>query len=141
MLTDLLAGLGSGLVFAVIGLVLMALGYRVVDTLTPGNLGDLVYVQRNRNAALLVSSGALAVGAIVTTAIATSADDFLLGVVEAAGYGLLGVLLLGLAFLLVDALTPGKLGEIVTDDVPHPAVYVSVATHIAVGAIVAAAIA
>jgi uncharacterized membrane protein YjfL (UPF0719 family) len=138
---ELLEGLGSGLAFGAVGIVLLLVGYGVVDLLTPGNLGQLLFVERNRNVALFVGAGMLAVGGVVTTAIATSANTFVGGLVEATGYGLLGVVLLALAFVLVDALTPGKLGDVVCDPQPHPGVYVAVASQLAVGAIVAAAIA
>ena len=135
---ELLAAAAYGLV----GIVLMAIGYGAVDLLTPGRLGDLVYVHRNRNAAILVASGALATGIIVTTSILTSESQAGLGpgLLSAALYGLVGVVLLAVSFVVVDLLTPGKLGEIVTDDHSHPAVYVTAASHLAVGAIVAAAI-
>lgn len=135
---EILAGAAYGLV----GIALVAIGYVVVDLLTPGKLSDLVYVDRNANAATLVASGTLAMGIIVTTAILTSEseDGLGAGLVSAGGYGLLGIALLALSFVVVDLLTPGKLGAIVTDARPHPAVYVSAATHLAVGAIVAAAI-
>lgn len=134
--------IGAGLAYGLVGIVLMAIGYGAIDLLTPGKLGDLVYVHRNRNAALLVSSGTLAVGIIITAAILTSESELGLatGLGTTFGYGLLGIVLLSLSFLVVDVITPGKLGAIVVDEHPHPAVYVSAATHLAVGAIVAAAI-
>jgi len=142
MFDGVFAEIGAGLAYGLVGIVLMAIGYGAIDLLTPGKLGDLVYVHRNRNAAILVSSGTLAVGLIVTTAILTSESELGLGtgLGTTFGYGLLGIVLLSLSFLVVDVLTPGKLGAIVVDEHPHPAVYVSAATHIAVGAVVSAAI-
>lgn len=142
MFRGLLVEVGAGLAYGLVGIVLMAIGYGAIDLLTPGKLGDLVYVHRNRNAAILVSSGTLAVGLIATTAILTSESQLGLGIGlgTTLGYGLLGIVLLSLSFLVVDVLTPGKLGAIVVDDHPHPAVYVSAATHLAVGAVVSAAI-
>lgn len=139
---DVLAEIGAGLAYGLVGIALLAVGYVAIDLLTPGKLGDLVYRDRNRNAATLVASGTVAVGAIVTTAILTSESQLGLGVglLTAAAYGVLGVVLLSLSFVVVDLLTPGELGAIVVDDHPHPAVYVASATHLAVGAIVAAAI-
>ena len=140
LLTDLAAGLLSGLGYAAVGIVLLALGYKVVDWLTPGDLNDLVYAQRNRNAALLAGSGLLAIGLIVVTSILTSEDDFSRGVADAAGYGLLGIVLLAVSFKVVDALTPGDLGLICTDPEPHPAVWVTAVSHVVMGAVLAAAI-
>lgn len=141
MLSNLAAGLVSGLAYGLVGIVLLALGYLVVDLLTPGKLGDLIYKERNNNAAIVVASGTLAMGMIVTTAILTSADNFTRGLLDAAGYGVLGLVLLAISFVVVDLLTPGKLGEIVCDKAPHPAVWITAATHLAMGAVVAASIA
>ena len=139
-LRELVEGMLSGLGYGLVGMLLLAVGYKVLDALLPGDLGALIYTDRNTNAALVVGSAILALGAIVTTAIVTSDDEFVRGLGNTAGYGLLGVALLALAFVLADRLTPGALGTICTDPEPHPAVYVTVASHLAVGAILAAAI-
>ena len=139
-MNELAEGLLSGLAYGGAGIVLLVLGYVVIDVLTPGKLGELIYTERNGNAALILASGLIAIAAIVTTAIITSADDFSEGIANTFGYGVLGIFLLGLSFVVVDRLTPGKLGVICTDRDPHPAVYVTVAAHLAMGAIVAAAI-
>ena len=142
---DVLADFGRDLLFILgygaVGLALVALGYVAIDRVTPGKLSKLIYVQRNVNAALLAASGLVAIGAIVTTAILTAADDLAEGLANSAGYGAVGVALLALSFLVVDRLTPGDLGEIVTGEARlHPAVLVNVAAHLTVGAVVAAAI-
>ena len=139
-LRDLAEGMLSGVGYAVVGMLLLAAGYKVLDVLLPGDLGVLIYTERNTNAALVVASTLLAIGAIVTTAIVTSDDELARGLGNAAGYGLLGVVLLAASFILADRLTPGSLGVICTDTNRHPAVYVTVASHLAVGAIIAAAI-
>lgn len=140
LLTDLANGLLSGLGYAAVGVALLALGFKVIDLITPGDLNDLVYNQRNANAALVASSGLLGIGFIVVTAILTSEDSFTRGVSGAAGYGLLGIVLLAVSFKVVDALTPGDLGIICTDAEPHPAVYVTAVVHLVMGAVLAAAI-
>lgn len=140
LVTDLAEGLLSGLAYAAVGIVLLALGYKVIDWLTPGDLNELVYRERNRNAALVASAGLVGIGLIVTTAILTSHDDFTRGVTSAAGYGLLGIVLLAVSFKVVDALTPGDLGVICTEREPHPAVGVTRVTPLVMGAVLAAAI-
>ncbi|MER5332486.1 DUF350 domain-containing protein [Micromonospora sp. NPDC049460] len=136
LVTDLLVTLAYG----VVGVVLMAVGYALVDVATPGKLHELIWVERNRNAALLLASNLAGVGIIVVAAIAASADDFVLGIVGAAAYGILGLVIMAAAFLLLDVATPGRLGEILVDPQPHPAVWVSAVVHLATGAIIAAAI-
>ena len=140
LVNDLAGGMLSGLGYALVGIILLVLGYKVIDWVTPGNLATLIYAERNRNAAMLVASGLVGIGAIVTTAIATSDDNFARGLGSAAGYGLLGILLLGLSFRVVDRFTPGDLGVICTDPNPHPAVWVTAATQLVMGAVLAAAI-
>ena len=136
LVTDLLVTLAYG----VVGVVLMAVGYVLVDVSTPGKLHELIWTERNRNAALLLASNLAGVGTIVVAAIAASADDFVLGLVGAAAHGLLGLVIMAAAFLLLDAATPGRLGELLVDPEPHPAVWVSAVVHLATGAIIAAAI-
>ena len=138
--SDLPQGVLGSLAYTAVGLVIMALGYKVTDVLTPGNLTQLIYGDRNRNAALLVSSGVLALAAIVTTAILTSENELGAGLVSAFVYGLLGVVLLAVSFKVMDLLTPGDLGVICTDADAHPAIWLTAAAHLAVGAVVAAAI-
>jgi uncharacterized membrane protein YjfL (UPF0719 family) len=140
-LNDLAFGLLSGLAYGLAGIVLLGLGFIALDLVTPGKLGDIVFNDRNPDAALVVASGVLAIGTIVTTAIVTSDDAFLRGLSNVAGYGLLGVVLLGISFLVVDKLTPGDLGQMLMDAERHPAALITAASHLAVGAIIAAAIA
>jgi uncharacterized membrane protein YjfL (UPF0719 family) len=136
----LLRGLGEGAVWGAMAIVLLALGYGVIDLLTPGKLGELIYVDHNVNATVVLASGLVAIGTIVTTSILTSLDGFVPGLVSAFAYGLLGIALLAVSFLVVDRLTPGDLGAIVTDASPNPAAWVVAANHVALGAILAAAI-
>ncbi|MER7166957.1 DUF350 domain-containing protein [Micromonospora sp. NPDC000207] len=136
LLNDLLVVLAYGAV----GTVLMAIGYVLVDVATPGRLNELIWTHRNRNAAVLLASNLLGVGTIVVAAIVASSHDFALGIIGASAYGLLGLVIMSVSFLLLDAATPGKLGAILVDPEPHPAVWVSATVHLAVGAIVAAAI-
>ncbi|NYT95396.1 DUF350 domain-containing protein [Salinispora sp. H7-4] len=136
LVTDLLLTLAYG----VVGIALMGIGYGLVDLATPGRLHQLIWNERNRNAALLLASNLLGVGIIVVAAIAASEDDFVVGLVGAASYGLLGLVIMAAAFLLLDLATPGRLGEILVDPEPHPAVWVTAAIHLAAGAIIAAAI-
>ncbi|MBQ1074224.1 MULTISPECIES: DUF350 domain-containing protein [Micromonospora] len=136
LVTDLLVTLAYGAV----GVLLMGIGYVLVDLATPGRLNQLIWTERNRNAALLLASNLAGVGIIVVAAIAASDDDFVLGIVGASAYGILGLVIMAAAFVLLDVATPGKLGEILVDQQPHPAVWVSAVVHLATGAIIAAAI-
>ena len=139
-LDDLVAGVLATLAYAGVGAVVLGLGYLMLDAITPGNLRHLVYSDHNTNAAVLAGANVLALGGIVTTAIVTADDQLGRGVVDAAVYGLLGIALLALAFKVLDLLTPGDLGQICTDPQGTPAVYVTAAFQVALGAVLAAAI-
>jgi uncharacterized membrane protein YjfL (UPF0719 family) len=140
MLTTLTTDVLTTLAYGAIGVVLMGLGYALVDIATPGQLHRLIWVDRNRNAALLLASNLAGVGIIVVAAIVASADDFVAGIVGAAVYGVVGLIIMAVAFLLLDMVTPGRLGEILVDPEVHPAVWVSATVHLATGAIIAAAL-
>jgi uncharacterized membrane protein YjfL (UPF0719 family) len=140
MLKTLTVDLLITLAYGVLGVVLMAVGYVLVDLATPGRLRELIWVERNRNAALLLASNLVGVGTIVVAAIAASDNDFAAGIAGATGYGLLGLVIMAAAFLLLDLATPGKLGALLVDPQPHPATWVSAVVHVATGAIIAAAI-
>ena len=130
----------AALAYCGVGIVLMAIGYLLVDVLTPGKLGTLIWVERNRNAAVLLASNLIGVALIVVAAITASEDGLASGLTSAAIYGLIGLVVMGIAFVLLDAITPGKLGHVLADSEPHPAVWVSAAVHIAVGLVVSAAL-
>ena len=137
---DLATELAAGLLYGLVGIALLAVGYRVIDLLTPGHLGRQLCEDRNRNAGVIVSCAMLAIGIIVTSAIIASDGDVEKGLGQSAGFGLIGIVLLGVAFVAIDLMTPGKLGEILMGDEPEPMVFVTSAALLAVGGIVAAAI-
>lgn len=128
------------LAFAGVGIVLLLVGYLMVDLLTPGHLGRQVFVEHKRDAALVLASTQLSVGIIVATAFYTAQGDTWDTLLEASVFGLIGVALLGISFFLLDLLTPGSLAELVVDESDDPAVYVAVALQLAVGLVVAASI-
>ena len=137
----LLEGAGRSVVFGLIGIGLMAVGFVLVDVLTPGKLRDLIWVDRNPNAALLLASNQLGIAAIVFTAIFTSYDSFTQGLASTVLFGLIGIAIMGLGFLVLDWLTPGKLGDVICTPEPHPGARVSAAAHFGAALIVCACIA
>jgi len=140
VLQDLLAGAGRSIVFGLVGIGLMAVGYVLIDLLTPGRLRDLIFVQRNSNAGLLLAANQLGIAAIVFTAIFTSYDSFGQGLASTILFGIVGIAIMGAAFFVLDMLTPGKLGEIIGSAERHPAAMVSAASHFGAALIVCACI-
>jgi uncharacterized membrane protein YjfL (UPF0719 family) len=144
MIEDITREGAAALAYGAVGIALMALGYLIVDLITPGKLGELIWTERNRGAGLVLAAQLVGVGAIVTTAILTSEEGLGAGLVSTAAYGLLGILLMAVAFFALDLITPGKLGEIVVEteerEGVHPACWVVAATYVVAAAIVAAAL-
>ena len=140
MLEDLLTGAWQSIVFGAVGVALMAAGFLLVDWLTPGSLRELIWVQRNGNAGLLLIANQLGVAGIVFTAIITSYPSFVKGLASTVLFGLIGLGIMALAFAVLDWLTPGRLGAVICSDEPHPAARVSAATHFGAALIVCACI-
>lgn len=137
---DLVYGILATLAYGAVGTALMALGFALVDLATPGKLRELIWVEGNRNASVLLGSGLLGVGIIVTTAILVSETALGAGLLSTVVYGLIGLVLMSVAFVILDAATPGRLGEILAQERPHPAAWVSAAVHISISSIIAGAI-
>lgn len=138
---DIVNGLGRSAAYGALGVGLLTLGIFLVDALTPGKLGRQIWQERNRNAALLLSSALLGIGGIVFTSIWTTYTDFGKGLVSTAAFGVLGLVMMAVAFWVVDLVTPGKLGETLVQEEPHPAVWVTASCNVAVAAIISASIA
>ncbi|PTL54296.1 DUF350 domain-containing protein [Paraconexibacter algicola] len=137
---DFFTEIASALLYGAVGVALLAAGFLILDLLIPGKLGELIIEERNRSAGIITAAGMVAVGAVVTTAIASADGPLGEGLAETAGYGGVGVLMLGVAFVVVDVLTPGKLSDVCHQEGEQPVAYVIAAALLAAGAIVAAAI-
>ncbi len=141
VLEDLLNGAGRSVVFGLVGIGLMAVGFVMVDLLTPGKLRDLIWRDRNPNAALLLSANQLGIAIIVFTAIFTSYDSFTQGLASTVIFGIIGIAIMGFGFIVLDWMTPGKLGDVICTPDRHPGATVSAAAHFGLALIVAACIA
>jgi uncharacterized membrane protein YjfL (UPF0719 family) len=133
-------GVIGTLAYAGVGLTLLTIGYAVLDLITPGNLRHLVFQERNVNAAVVAGANSIALTTIIVTAILASDDLIRVGLVQTVVYGLIGIALQAVAFKIIDLVTPGHLGHIVTDARPDPASGVVAVFALAMGAVLAAAI-
>jgi len=136
-----LASIGYAVAYTGVGIALLVLGFYVLDLLTPGHLGRHIYEDRSLNAAITLSAGFLGQGAIVFASIWTNATSgFGLALLYTVVFGVLGVVLQAVAFLVLDLISPGKLGEHLVEAAFHPASLVSAAVQLAVAAIIVASI-
>jgi uncharacterized membrane protein YjfL (UPF0719 family) len=140
MLADMTENAYAAGAYAGVGVILMILSFAIVDLLTPGKLRHQLWAERNRNAGLLVGANLFAVAIIVTAAIVASEGRLLEGLTYTVVYSAIGLIVMSVTFLVIDALTPGKLGEILVNPESHPAVWVQGVAHIGVAVIIAASI-
>ncbi|WP_203432700.1 DUF350 domain-containing protein [Jiangella asiatica] len=137
---ELVEEAGVVLAYCGVGLAMLLLGFVLIDLLTPGKLRDLIWVERNYNAAVLVATGFAAQGLIVVAAIYASSDDLVDGLVTTVVYSLIGLVVSAAAFLVVDLMIPGDVRHDLVHETPHPASWVLGVLRIVVSGIVALAI-
>jgi uncharacterized membrane protein YjfL (UPF0719 family) len=132
----------AALAYGGVGIVVLVLGYLITDLLTPGKMHELIWEHRNRNAVLLVSANTLGSAIVVTSAILSSDSEVGLGagLLSTAVYGVIGLAVMALSFLLIDLITPAKIARMISSDEPHPATWVSASAHVATAMVVAAAL-
>ena len=137
----MLASIGYALAYTGVGVALLTLGFFALDLLTPGHLGRHIWEERSINAGLVLAAGFLGQGAIAFTTIWTNATSgFGTALLYTVVFGILGVLLQAAAFVVLDLITPGRLGVVVTEVPFHPAALVTAASQLAVAAIIVASI-
>ena len=137
----MLASIGYAAAYTGVGIALLVLGFYALDLLTPGNLGRHIAEHRSLNAAIAVSGGFLGQGAIVFASIWTNATSgFGRALLYTVVFGILGVVLQAVAFVALDVLVPGRLGEHLMEPAFHPASLISAAVQLAVAAIIVASI-
>ena len=137
----MLQSIGFAAAYTGVGIALLALGFYALDLLTPGHLAKHIYENRSVNAALTLAAGFLGQGAVVFASIWTNATSgFGQALLYTVAFGVLGVLLQAVAFLALDLVVPGRLGQHLMEPAFHPASLVSAAVQLAVAGIIVASI-
>lgn len=131
-----------GAAYSVLGIALLVAGYYVLDLLTPGHLGTHLTQGDSYNSGIMVAAGFLGLGAILFTVIWHNAGaGFGPALGWTAAFGLLGIVLQAVSFLVLEAVTRGNLREIVVAPGLHPAGIAAAAAQLAVSAVICASIA
>lgn len=137
----MLASIGYAVAYTGVGIALLGLGFVALDLLTPGRLGRHIYEEGSVNAGIVLAAGFLGQGAIAFTTIWTNATDgFGRALLWTVVFGVVGVLLQAVAFLVLNLVTPGHLGTALVGVAFHPASLVSAAAQLAVAGIIVASI-
>ncbi len=139
-LNPVFKGAVATVLYFLVGTAVLLIGFVVVDVLTPGNLRQLVFIDRRPNAVVLACANYIALGAVIITAIANSYSQLGQGLVGVAVYGLIGVVLQGIALLTLHFVIPGNFHEHVDEPELHPAAFATAVMLLAVGGVTAAAL-
>ncbi|MEU4574866.1 MULTISPECIES: DUF350 domain-containing protein [Nonomuraea] len=139
-LEHLARGAGSIASYAAVGVILMIVGFYVIDLATPGKLSQIIRTERNPNATLLATSALAAVGLIVAASIWGSGGRLAEGLVSTAVFGLVGIAVQTLAMLLFDRVVGISVRELVKEPQLQPGARLLAVTHIAIGLITAVAV-
>ena len=126
------------LAYSGVGLVVLVIGFYVLDLLTPGKLGHLV-MEGNPGAGLLAATGLGSLGLILYFAIHFTGAGWD-GLDDAAIFGLVGVLVQAIGFFVLDMVIPGKLGDHCFTPTLHPAAYVTAGIQVSVALVVCASL-
>lgn len=137
---DLATGVLAFAAYATLGLLLLIAGYKLLDLLTPGDLGRLIWVEHNVNASRITIAHLIAVTVVVTTAALTSVGGIFGSLLDMAVFGVLALVVQAVAFRVIDKATPGELGAILTDPTPCPSSYVTGAWTVAISVMLAVAV-
>ena len=134
-------GVNVGLIaiYAVLGAVLMYLGYFAIDLTTPGDLRGLVREGRP-NAVIVSGAGLVSMAFIVVTAIYVSSGGFLTGLLNTTVYGVVGIVAQVLAVRGLEAVSRLDVGACLHDELVTPVSAVIAAMHLALGLVVAVAV-
>jgi hypothetical protein len=83
-------GVGAIVLYAIVGLVLMVIGFYAIDLTTPGPLRKMVDVGKP-NAIVVAAAGMVSMALIVVLAIYASSGKLVEGLVGSAIFGLVGI--------------------------------------------------
>jgi uncharacterized membrane protein YjfL (UPF0719 family) len=136
--------LGRGLLaivlYALLGVLLLLLGYFVVDLTTPGKLTAVIRTERNPNAAMLAASGVGAVALVIVAAIFTSGGQLLEGLTETLIFGVVGILAQAAAIFAFDRVIGMDVESLLGEPRLSPAAVLVGVTRVAIGLITAFAL-
>ena len=132
-------GVGAILLYAVLGVLLMLLGFYAVDLTTPGKLNRMVR-DGLPNAVIVTAAGMVSMAFIVVVAIYASSGALLEGLLASLVFGLMGILVQVGGVRLLEWVTGIDIGAVLAADRVRPQAFVVSAAHLALGLVVAVAI-
>ncbi|NDK92126.1 DUF350 domain-containing protein [Gordonia desulfuricans] len=135
--------LAAGASYSLVGIALLVIGFVALDLVTPGRLRQLVWAEQNRNAVLLTASMVIGLVLVMMAGVIDGAGlELWRGLVYTIVYVVVAIAVMMWSFVLIDWLTPGKLGTLLLEenDDAHPAGWITATVFVGIGAIIAAAV-
>ena len=132
-------GIGAILLYAVLGVLLMLLGFYAVDLTTPGPLSRQVR-SGAPNAVLVTAAGMLGIAFIVVVSIWSSSGALLDGLLTTLIFGIVGVAAQVLGARLLEWVTGIDMGTMLAAETTQAQAWLVGTVHVALGLVVAVAI-
>ena len=132
-------GIGAILLYALLGLLLILIGFWAVDVTTPGPLNRMVRTG-NPGSVLVTASGMLGMAFVIVTAISVSSGTLLEGLLQTLIFGLVGIVAQVVAVRILEWVTGIDVGAVLKAETLLPQAWVIAAAQIAIGTVVAVAI-
>ncbi len=132
-------GVGAIVLYAIVGLILILLGFYAVDLTTPGKLNEMVRAG-HPNAVAVTAAAMVSMAFIIVVAIFGSSGRLLEGLLASLIFGLLGIIVQVAGVRVIEWVTGIRIGEVLTAERFMPQSLVVAAAHVALGLVVAVAI-
>ncbi|MEV4129638.1 DUF350 domain-containing protein [Nocardia sp. NPDC049707] len=132
-------GVGAIILYAIVGLALILVGFYAIDLTTPGKLRALV-VAGKPNAVIVAAAAMVSMALIVVLATYASAGKLSEGLIAASVYGLVGIVAQVISVRVIERALGIDIGAALASDVYTAKVLVVAAAHLALGLVVAFAI-
>jgi len=132
-------GVGAILLYAIVGVLLMLLGFYAVDVTTPGKLYRMVR-DGLPNAVLVTAAGMISMAFIVVVAIYASSGALAEGLLATLIFGLVGIVAQVGGVRLLEWVTGIDIGAVLKAEQLQPQAFVVAAAHVALGLVVAVAV-
>ncbi|MER5626058.1 DUF350 domain-containing protein [Streptosporangium sp. NPDC002544] len=126
--------------YAALGVILLIIGFYVIDMAIPGKLSRLIKEERNPNATLLACCGLAAVGLIVAASIWSSGGALQEGLLATLVFGLVGIAVQTVAMIAFDRVAGISVRALVKEPELQPGARLLAVTHLAIGLITAVAV-
>lgn len=132
-------GVGAIVCYAIVGLVLMIVGFYAIDLTTPGKLRDFVTAGMP-NAIIVLASGMVSMALIVVLAIFASSGKLSEGLIASLVFGLVGIVAQVVSVRAIELVSGVDIGAVIRSETYTPEVLIVAAAHFGLGLVVAFAI-